>query len=519
MSSDTSVASREAGSVAQHAGAAIGGTGEQAPALTASALSKCYLIYETPQDRLRQAIYPRIQRFFGRPVKQYHREFWALRNVSFEIRKGETVGIVGRNGAGKSTLLQVLCGTLAPTGGAVSVAGRVAALLELGSGFNPDFTGRENVFLNASVLGLSRQQISDRLADIFAFADIGDFVDQPVRTYSSGMYVRLAFAIIAHVDADILIVDEALAVGDAIFSQKCMRFLRAFQKKGTLLFVSHDAASVINLCERAIWLDHGSLRMSDSAKKVSEAYLRYTVQAEYGERVLLEEQQGRVGGGSRNEDSARADQAHPMTATGSAGDRAGAKPAPDVQVSPSFPAAAVGRAASAEIHFFDGLESSAGWKTGRAEISRVRILDAGGAAMELVAGGEDLVLEIQARVHHALVSPILGFFVKDRLGQSLFGEHTFNHSPPMLEVPAGSVLTARFRFDLPLLPNGDYAITVSIAEGTPQEHVQHHWLHDAMVFKVASSRLRYGLVGIPFKKVELLVADEPAEGARRGAAS
>lgn len=514
MSSDTSLAARQAHLEAQQAEPGLVGTGEQTPALAASALSKCYLIYETPQDRLRQAIYPRIQRFLGRTPKQYHREFWALRNISFEIRKGETVGIVGRNGAGKSTLLQVLCGTLAPTEGTVSVAGRVAALLELGSGFNPDFTGRENVFLNASVLGLSRQQISDRLADIFAFADIGDFVDQPVRTYSSGMYVRLAFAIIAHVDADILIVDEALAVGDAIFSQKCMRFLRAFQKKGTLLFVSHDAASVINLCERAIWLDHGSLRMSDSAKRVSEAYLRYTVQAEYGERVLLEEQQGRAGG-SRSEDSAPPTQAPAAPVA----DRAGAPLAPDVPVPPSAAPAAAGRAASAEIHFFDGLESSAGWKTGRAEISRVRILDAGGAALELVAGGEDLVLEIQARVHEALVSPILGFFVKDRLGQSLFGEHTFNHSPPLLEVPAGSLLTARFRFDLPLLPNGDYAITVSIAEGTPQEHVQHHWLHDAMVFKVASSRLRYGLVGIPFKKVELVVADEPAEGARRGVAS
>jgi lipopolysaccharide transport system ATP-binding protein len=175
-------------------------------------------------------------------------------------------------------------------------------------------------------------------------------------------------------------------------------------------------------------------------------------------------------------------------------------------------------ATSAEIHFFEGLETSAGWKTGRAEISRVRILDSGGAPLELVGGGEDLVLEIQARVRENLVGPILGFFVKDRLGQSLFGEHTFNYTPPMLEVPAGSVLTARFRFDLPLLPNGDYAITVSVAEGTPQEHVQHHWLHDAMVFKVASSRLRYGLVGIPFKKVELTVGDRSAEAVRAGAA-
>ena len=181
-------------------------------------LSKCYHIYDSPRDRLKQFIAPRLQRLTWQTPKQYFREFWAVKDVSFEIKKGETVGIIGRNGSGKSTLLQMICGTLNPSHGSIETNGRIAALLELGSGFNPEFTGRENVYMNASVLGLSNKEIDERFDDIVAFADIGEFVEQPVKTYSSGMMVRLAFAVIAHVDADILIIDEALAVGDAFFT-------------------------------------------------------------------------------------------------------------------------------------------------------------------------------------------------------------------------------------------------------------------------------------------------------------
>ena len=228
-------------------------------------VSKCYHIYDSPRDRLLQ--------MFTRGRKKLFREFWALDNVSLEIRQGETVGIIGRNGSGKSTLLQIICGTLNPSAGTVQVNGRIAALLELGSGFNPEFTGRENVFLSAAVLGLSREEVNARFDDIATFADIGDFIDQPVKTYSSGMYVRLAFAVVAHVDADILVIDEALAVGDAFFTQKCMRFLRRFKETGTLIFVSHDAGTVTGLCEKALWLDRGCPKAYDSAKLVSEKYL------------------------------------------------------------------------------------------------------------------------------------------------------------------------------------------------------------------------------------------------------
>ena len=198
-------------------------------------LSKQYEIYETPGDRLKQFTLPKLHKFFGLGQKQYFQSFWALQNISFQVKKGETVGIIGRNGSGKSTLLQIICGTLSPTSGEVSNNGRIAALLELGSGFNSEFTGRENVFLNASVLGLTSEEIKARYSNIVRFADIGNFIDQPVKTYSSGMLVRLAFAVIAHVDADILIIDEALAVGDAFFTQKCMRFLRKFMTDDSLI--------------------------------------------------------------------------------------------------------------------------------------------------------------------------------------------------------------------------------------------------------------------------------------------
>src|ERR1700690_4078148 len=256
-------------------------------AISVTNISKRYEIYDTPRDRLKQFCAPRLQKLVGLSPKQYFREFWALQDISFEIKKGETVGIIGRNGSGKSTLLQIICGTLSLTSGSVLTNGRVAALLELGSGFNPEFTGRENVYMNASVLGLPKEEIDARFDKIAAFADIGQFIEQPVKTYSSGMYLRLAFAVIAHVDADILVVDEALAVGDAVFTQKCMRFIRDFQKNGSLIFVSHDIAAVQNLCKSTLWLGHGHVQQIGSSKEVAEAYLQFTLQEVYGDKVKL----------------------------------------------------------------------------------------------------------------------------------------------------------------------------------------------------------------------------------------
>ncbi|MGH8762600.1 MAG: ABC transporter ATP-binding protein [Nitrosospira sp.] len=254
---------------------AIAAMNNEDVAICAQNLSKCYQIYDKPHDRLKQSLYPRIQRFIGSSPKQYFREFWALKDVSFEVKKGETVGIIGRNGSGKSTLLQIICGTLASTGGHVETKGRIAALLELGSGFNPEFSGRENVYMNAAVLGLNSTEVDEKFDDIAAFADIGQFIEQPVKTYSSGMFVRLAFAVNIVSDPKIMIVDEALAVGDMNFQAKCMTALTRIQERGaTVLFVSHEMGALKSLCSRGIYLERGMVQAIGPAGAIAEQYIR-----------------------------------------------------------------------------------------------------------------------------------------------------------------------------------------------------------------------------------------------------
>lgn len=231
-------------------------------------LSKCYEVYEKPHKRLLQMLF--------RGKRKYYSEFWALKNASFEVKAGETVGIIGSNGSGKSTLLQMLCGTLNPSSGEISVRGRVAALLELGAGFNPEFTGRENVYLNAAILGLTLEEIDAQYAAIEEFAEIGEFINQPVKTYSSGMYVRLAFSVAVHTKPSILVVDEALSVGDARFQAKCLDRIKQMKDSGvSILFVSHDVAAVRTLCDRALWLDKGSVRALGDVFPVTAQYTEH----------------------------------------------------------------------------------------------------------------------------------------------------------------------------------------------------------------------------------------------------
>lgn len=247
-------------------------TSSTAIAIQAENLSKCYRIYNHPRDRLVQTLWGRDRH--GRR-KQWYREFWALQELSFSLQKGQTLGVMGRNGSGKSTLLQLLCGTLQPTTGEVHVHGRVGALLELGSGFNPEFSGLENVFLNASLLGLSRAETEQRLDQILGFADIGDFIHQPVKTYSSGMGVRLAFAVQAHIDPDVLVVDEALAVGDELFQKKCYDHLSRLKERGTaVLLVTHSCPQIIQHCDQALLLHKGRARMLAQAARVTVTYQR-----------------------------------------------------------------------------------------------------------------------------------------------------------------------------------------------------------------------------------------------------
>ena len=437
-------------------------------------LSKCYQIYDNPGDRLKQFVAPRIKRLLGQKHTPYYREFWALQDISFEVKRGETVGIIGRNGSGKSTLLQIICGTLTPTGGSVQTNGRSAALLELGSGFNPEFTGRENVYLNAAVLGLSKEEVDERFDQIVAFADIGQFMEQTVKTYSSGMMVRLAFAVIAHVDADILIIDEALAVGDAFFNQKCMRFLRSFMKNGTILFVSHDTASIRDLCNYAVWLEKGSLIKDGLPKNVCELYLEAFYEVQQGKssttklKVITE----------------------PSTLL----------PAKDQRL--EFINASNLRN-DLQIFAFDLDATSFG--KGDARIQSVQLMTVNEQPLAWIVGGEKVILRVIAHALQDIDAPIIGFYIKDRRGQELFGDNTFlSYKDQFVFFPKGSELQADFVFQMPLLPAGEYSITVAIANHLQEDiPVQHHWIHDAIMFKSESSSVANGIIGIPMLDIKL----------------
>ena len=447
-------------------------------------LSKCYHIYDKPNDRLKQFLLPRVQRLLGQKPKQYFRQFWALKGVSFEIKKGETVGIIGRNGSGKSTLLQMICGTLTPTSGSIQTNGRIAALLELGSGFNSEFTGRENIYMNASVLGLSKKEIDARFDDIVSFADIGDFIEQPVKTYSSGMTVRVAFAVIAHVDADILVIDEALAVGDAFFTQKCMRYLRSFMSTGTVLFVSHDTGAVVNLCNSAVLLGGGQIVSSGTPKQVTELYLESLYEASQGESKI------------DKTDLTVSVENHT-----------------DAEYRDVREALINGSTLRNDIEVFKFDSEKPGFGTGVAVISSVVLRDHVGTPLSWVVGGEDVILEIRCTAQGKLLSPIVGFQFKDRLGQVVFADNTYlSYQLNSPEVDAGNELIARFEFRLPILPTGDYSVTVALAEGTQETHVQHHWMHEALIVKVHATSVCQGLVGIPMKAICLDILRESRNG-------
>ena len=441
-------------------------------AISVKNLSKRYEIYDHPGDRLKQFLLPRLRNFLGLNTTKYFREFWALNDVSFEIKKGETVGIIGRNGSGKSTLLQMICGTLTPTNGTVEVTGRIAALLELGSGFNPEFTGRENIYMSASILGLSNDEIFNRFHSIEAFADIGDFIEQPLKTYSSGMVLRLAFAVIANVDADILIIDEALAVGDAFFTQKCMRFLRKFMKHGTILFVSHDTGAVINLCSHAIFLNKGLFKKEGTPKEVTQLYLAEL----YDSTQEINKDNDPFIQGRNNTANSRDMRNDFINKTSLRND----------------------------IEIFDFKSSAPSFGKGLGRIISVRLLDNAGYPLSWIVGGEEISIEIICRAMKSIVSPIIGFYINDKLGQPVFGDNTYlTYFKNSFEISPNQEFSASFEFRMPILPVGDYSVTVALAEGSQADHIQHHWIYDALNFKSHASSVSTGLVGIPMSNIEI----------------
>ena len=442
-------------------------------------VSKCYNVYASPMDRLLQSFYPRVARLAGgigasraadalREKKNF-KEFWALRDIGFDVRRGETVGIVGRNGSGKSTLLQMIAGTLSPTSGSIAVHGRIAALLELGSGFNPEFTGIENIRLNATVLGLSDDEIDRRMDAILAFADIGDFAKRPIKTYSSGMVVRLAFAVQAQVEPDILIVDEALSVGDAKFQAKCFARLESLKEAGTsILFVSHATEQVVSHCDRAILLHDGVIHQQGKPKDVVHTYLD-----------LLFGSTRRI--------------SHPAD-----------KPAPAGNANEGN---TLVRTASAEDFPLDMREGAFEarrnyspyeyrWGNGAARFLDFRLIAPSGAEPTAVASGTSMRLLLGVAFHETVLRPIFGLTIKTKDGITVFGTNTemlHANMPPDLG-RAGTRAVVTFDFDCDLGP-GDYFLSIGVASRNGEEAVPHDRRYDSIHLNVNDTGF-FGLVKI-----------------------
>ena len=447
-------------------------------AIRVANLSKCYQIYDQPQDRLKQSLW--------RGRKRFYREFWALREVSFEIKKGETVGVVGRNGSGKSTLLQLIAGTLTPTAGSVEVNGRIAALLELGSGFNPDFTGRENVYMNGAILGLSRDEIDERFDAIAAFADIGDFIEQPVKTYSSGMYVRLAFAVAVSVEPQILIVDETLSVGDEAFQRKCFARIQAIQQAGAaILFVSHSAQSVVELCRSALLLDQGELLLWGKPKTVVAQYHKLIYAAE-GKRGALREairRQDFLPGFGTDEDAGRDNKTSPRP-----------KSVADAYYDPALVP-----------------KSTVSYEMRGAHIESSRIVLPDGTPVNILASGREYRYCYSVAFTVDAYNVRFGVLIKSTSGFELGGASSAPLGAGVPHIAAGAMVNVCFRLRCLLLP-GVYFLNAGCSGMVNGEEAFLHRLVDAAMFRVQPQEAdaRTGLVDFEF---EPLIDIEPAVAA------
>ena len=398
------------------------------PAIRVESVSKQYRIYNRPVDRLKESL--------TRGRWKTHREFWALNNISFEVESGTTTGIIGPNGSGKSTLLQIITGTLEPTHGAVWYEGRISALLELGAGFSAEFTGIENIFMNATLMGLSTTETQRLLPEIASFAEIGDFIYQPVKTYSSGMYVRLAFAVAVAVSPQILIIDEALAVGDAVFQHRCTRRIKEMQENGTtILFVSHDPGAIRALCGRAILLNGGRMEADGLPAEVLARYQKVIMaqEAAYAQAELVRER--------------------PQVASVTS----------DQSIAPP------------QFTYRHG--------NGNAEILRVELLDDSHQPIAIVESGQLVHLRMEVVFNEELIDPVYGFIIRNRHGIHLYGTNTKVQGVQTGLSKRGARMETTFSFNCWLAPD---LYSISIAVHSP-ESVSFDWLDGALFFRVISA--------------------------------
>lgn len=443
-------------------------------ALSVENLSKQFRIYERPADRLTETLTGGLLR--------KHRPFWALRDISFAVEPGTTTGIIGPNGCGKSTLLQIIAGTLEATEGRVNTCGRINALLELGAGFNPEFTGIENIRMNSALMGLSAREMRTLLPEIERFAEIGDFIRQPVKTYSSGMYIRLAFAIAVSHAPDILIVDEALAVGDAVFQHRCLRRIKEMQQAGaTVLFVSHDPAAVRALCSRAILLNAGQVVADGAPSDVLNRYQRLIMQreAEYDETAASD------------------DSINDSTGTDARDDVGVDEFDTDVD-------------APLRFNYRHG--------DGSAEIVRAELLDDDLRPTDVVASGAPLVLRARVRFNCDVAAPVFGFIVRNRHGLQIYGTNTEQQQLDFERVSASEAIEVTFRFHCWLGIN-DYSISLAVHSSALLDGgVSYDWIDDVLFFRVTSTHLIEGLVNLDAEAIARRVPTRPSRSARTHAA-
>jgi lipopolysaccharide transport system ATP-binding protein len=410
-------------------------------------VSKSYSIYSQPGDRLKELV--TFQR------KKFHRDFWALRDLSFEIKRGETFCIVGQNGSGKSTLLQMVAGILQPSEGTVSVDGRVSALLELGAGFNPEFSGRDNVYLNGSILGLSTKQIDERYKDIEEFAEIGDFIHQPVKTYSSGMVVRLAFAVAINVDPEVLLVDEALAVGDLYFRHRCMRKVHELRSRGiTILFVSHSAGDVKAIGDRAMWLDQGRIVDIGDTDRIVGKYLAAMVDKDTQYLSL------------------KASKPRPALVE--------TKMVRPVEVIETIP----------NIDHRHG--------DGRAEVIGIAVVDADGHPLGLLQPESKIIVRISVRANEDVSMPIVGFMMRNHLGIDFAGTNTSREEYELPPMRASDIYTVDFHLDLPELYPASFSFSPAVADGTLINYQMCDWIDNAITLQMSHGEGQiYGYMRLP----------------------
>ncbi len=459
---------------------------EQTYAIEVSDVSKGYKRYSHPTDRLKEILLP---------GKNRAEEFWALRDINLSVARGETLGIIGQNGSGKSTLLQIIAGTLTPTQGQVKTSGRVAALLELGSGFNPEFTGRQNVFFNGQILGLAREDIAQKFERIAAFAEIGDFMDEPVKTYSSGMFVRLAFAVAINVEPEILIVDEALAVGDGIFVHRCMAKIKDFQAAGgTILFVSHDVGSVSRLCSKAIWINGGKIVEQGLPADICKHYQAWVYQ--------------RVNQQYQSQPEEIENNVLPSEVPSSEVET----PPPPVEVTQkgdievdALTRSGINLFTNAE---FQALKECERFGSGRGEVLSVRVLDSDRVPLPFAEPGKVVIVEVTVTRHSAIKHPHVGIALLDRLRTVLSGWSTdlldHHFSQQWVEVSPTGTSKIELEFSWPYLATGTYALDIAFGDGSHENLEMLDWIQNAVSIQAVAPEFVHGLFQVEKRKARIL---------------